>query len=125
MAPERAKIKRPTEWVMSYLRAEGFNMVDPRNLVPTLNRLGEPPGRPPSPKGFPDDNGAWFENLSHRLDTANAFAQNNAERVDPKDLLEIALGPLASAETRQAVARAESKPQALTLLLMAPEFQRR
>jgi uncharacterized protein (DUF1800 family) len=125
MAPERVKLKRPSEWVMSYLRAVGFNIVDPRTLVPTLNRLGEPPGRPPSPKGFPDDNGAWLENLSHRLDTANAFAQTNAERVDPKDLLEIALGPLASAETRQAVARAESKPQALTLLLMAPEFQRR
>jgi uncharacterized protein (DUF1800 family) len=125
MAPERAKIKRPGEWVMSYLRAEGFNGVDARNLVPTLNRLGEPPGRPPSPKGFPDENGAWLENLSHRWDTANAFAQTNAERVDPNDLLEIALGPLASAETRQAVARAESKPQALTLLLMAPEFQRR
>jgi uncharacterized protein (DUF1800 family) len=124
-APERTKIKRPSEWVMSYLRAEGFNLVDPRTLVPTLNRLGEPPGRPPSPKGFPDDNGAWLENLAHRLDTANAFAQTNAERVDPKDLLEIALGPLASAETRQAVARAESKQQALTLLLMAPEFQRR
>jgi uncharacterized protein (DUF1800 family) len=124
-APERTKIKRPGEWVMSYLRAEGFNGVDPRNLVPTLNRLGEPPGRPPSPKGFSDDNGAWLENLSHRLDTANAFAQTNAERVDPKDLLEIALGPLASAETRQAVARAESKQQALTLVLMAPEFQRR
>ena len=125
MAPERPKIKRPGEWVMSYLRAEGFNMVDPRTLVPTLNRLGEPPGRPPSPKGFPDDNGAWLQNLSHRLDTANAFAQNNAERVEAKDLLEIALGPMASAETRQAVARAESKQQALTLLLMAPEFQRR
>jgi uncharacterized protein (DUF1800 family) len=124
-APERPKIKRPGEWVMSYLRAEGFNGVDARNLVPTLNRLGEPPGRPPSPKGFSDDNGAWLENLSHRLDTANAFAQTNAERVDPKDLLEIALGPLASAETRQAVARAESKQQALTLVLMAPEFQRR
>jgi uncharacterized protein (DUF1800 family) len=124
-SPKRAKIKRPAEWVMSYLRAEGFNLVDPRNLVPTLNRLGEPPGRPPSPKGFPDDNGAWLENLSHRLDAANAFAQNNAERVDPKDLLDIALGPLASAETRQAVQRAESKQQALTLVLMAPEFQRR
>jgi len=124
-SPKRAKIKRPGEWVLSYLRAEGFNGVDPRNLVPTLNRLGEPPGRPPSPKGFPDDNGAWLENLAHRLDTANAFAQTNAERVDPQNLLEIALGPLASAETRQAVARAESKQQALTLLLMAPEFQRR
>jgi uncharacterized protein (DUF1800 family) len=125
MAPEQLKIKRPSEWVLSYLRAEGFNMVNPRNLVPTLNRLGEPLWRPPSPKGFPDDNGAWLENLSHRLDTANAFAQNNAERVDPKDLVEIALGPLASAETRQAVGRAETKAQALTLALMAPEFQRR
>src|SRR5579883_3399924 len=125
MAPERLKIKHPSEWIMSCLRAEGFNMVDPRDLVPTLNRLGEPLWRPPSPKGFPDDNGAWLENLSHRLDTANAFAQSNAERVDPNDLLEIALGPLASVETRAAVARAESKQQALTLLLMAPELQRR
>ena len=33
--------------------------------------------------------------------------------------------PLASAETRQAITRAESRPQALALLLMAPEFQRR
>ena len=36
-----------------------------------------------------------------------------------------AIGPLASAETRQTVARAESRPQALALLFMAPEFQRR
>ena len=40
-------------------------------------------------------------------------------------MLDIAFGPLASAETRIAVKRAESKQQALTLLLMAPEFQRR
>jgi len=33
--------------------------------------------------------------------------------------------PLASADTRRAVARAESRSQALTLLLMSPEFQRR
>jgi len=39
--------------------------------------------------------------------------------------LEETLGPLASSETRQAVARAESRPQALALLFMAPEFQRR
>ena len=35
------------------------------------------------------------------------------------------IGPLAAQETRQAVARAETKVQALTLLIMAPEFQRR
>jgi uncharacterized protein (DUF1800 family) len=40
-------------------------------------------------------------------------------------MLETALGPLASTETRSAVARAETKQQAIALLLMAPEFQRR
>jgi uncharacterized protein (DUF1800 family) len=40
-------------------------------------------------------------------------------------LMHEALGPLASAETRQTVARAESRQQAITLVLMAPEFQRR
>jgi uncharacterized protein (DUF1800 family) len=40
-------------------------------------------------------------------------------------MIAAALGPLASAATREAVQRAESRPQALALLLMAPEFQRR
>jgi uncharacterized protein (DUF1800 family) len=36
-----------------------------------------------------------------------------------------ALGPLATPETRLTMARAESKPQALAFLVMAPEFLRR
>jgi uncharacterized protein (DUF1800 family) len=39
--------------------------------------------------------------------------------------MDTALGPLASVETRQAIANAESRPQTLTLALMAPEFLRR
>jgi uncharacterized protein (DUF1800 family) len=124
-APEQAKIKRPSECMIAYLRAAGDNGVEVRRIVGALNRLGEPLWRPPAPKGFPDDNGAWLDGLAHRLDTANAFAQNNAERLDAVALLDIALGPLASAETRSAVMRAETQQQALTLLLMAPEFQRR
>jgi uncharacterized protein (DUF1800 family) len=60
-----------------------------------------------------------------RLDVANSVGERIADRVDPKDILETALGPLASPETRQAVARAESRQQALALLFMSPEFQRR
>ena len=56
---------------------------------------------------------------------ANVYAQTVEDRVDPQTLLDPALGPLASAETRQAVRQAESRVQALALLLMAPEFQRR
>ena len=36
-----------------------------------------------------------------------------------------ALGARLSERTRLAVARAESRPEALTLLFMSPEFQRR
>jgi uncharacterized protein (DUF1800 family) len=47
------------------------------------------------------------------------------EQADPREIFEETLGPIASAETRQAITRAESRPQALALLFMAPEFQRR
>jgi len=87
--------------------------------------MGEPLWRPPSPNGFSDDNGAWIDGLALRLDIANRFAQLVADRVDVDAVLETALGPLASSETRQALGRAESRVQALALLLMAPEFQRR
>jgi uncharacterized protein (DUF1800 family) len=125
--PEQAKLKRPSEWMMAYFRAAGFNGVDARLSVPTMTRLGEPLWRPPAPKGFPDKESDWIDGIAHRLDTANSIAQNprNAERLDPKAMLEAGLGPLASAETRSAVTRAESKQQAIALLLMAPEFQRR
>jgi uncharacterized protein (DUF1800 family) len=126
-APEQTKLKRPSEWMMTYLRAAGFNGVNARLTAPALTRLGEPLWRPPSPKGFPDEEGPWIDGIAHRLDTANAIAQNPAdqERLDPKAMLEIALGPLASADTRSVVNRAETKQQAVALLLMAPEFQRR
>ena len=81
--------------------------------------------RPPAPKGFSDDNAAWLDGLNVRLEAANAFAQVVAADLDAQQLVDVALGPLASEETRRAVARAETKVQALTLLVMAPEFQRR
>jgi uncharacterized protein (DUF1800 family) len=125
-APEQRKLKRPSEWMMAWLRAAGFPG-DARVVTRSINRLGEPLWRPPAPKGFPDTEADWIDGIAHRLDTANAIAQNPnvVDRVDPKAMLETALGPLASADTRNAVTRAETKQQAITLVLMAPEFQRR
>ncbi len=116
------KLKRPSEWMTAYLRAARFTG-DIRAMNIGMNRLGEPLWRPPSPRGFPDENGTWLDGLSHRLDIANNFSQRNADRLDATAMLDTALGPLASDETRRAIARAETKPQALTLMLMAPEFQ--
>jgi uncharacterized protein (DUF1800 family) len=123
----RDKLKRPSEWIVGALRATGVTPPDIRPVIQAQNNLGEPLWRPPAPKGFPDEEGAWIDGIGHRLETANAIAQNpaNQQRLDPKAMLETALGPLASADTRSAVNRAETKQQAVALLLMAPEFQRR
>ena len=105
--------------------------VDPNtspDVAPVMqahNLLGQPLWRPPAPSGFADDSAPWLDGLAQRLDIASQLARRMSGQVDPREVLEQVLAPLASAETRQAVMRAESRPQALALLLMAPEFQRR
>jgi uncharacterized protein (DUF1800 family) len=124
--PSRSKLKHPTEWLVGALRAVGTTAVpDVRPVVGAQNLLGEPLWRVPAPNGFGDDNATWLDGLSERLDVANQFARRLGDGVDPMDVFEATLAPIASAETRQAIARAESRPQALALLFMAPEFQRR
>jgi uncharacterized protein (DUF1800 family) len=87
--------------------------------------LGEPLWRPPAPNGFADDDATWLDGLSQRLDVANQFARRIAAGADPTAVFEETLAPIASAETKRTIMRAESRPQALALLLMSPEFQRR
>jgi uncharacterized protein (DUF1800 family) len=122
--PTQAKLKRPCEWVVAMVRASGARG-DPERFARGQAFLGEPMWRPSSPKGFADDEGAWIDTMGQRLDIANNFAERVAERVDPNGVVETALGPIASAETRAAVARAETRQQGLALAFMAPEFQRR
>jgi uncharacterized protein (DUF1800 family) len=121
----RSKLKRPAEWILSSLRASGMMISDVRRVINTLNILGEPLWRPPAPKGFPDESAAWLDGLTQRLDIANEIARRVGGMTDPETVADDTLGPLASAETRQTLARAESRQQALALLLMSPEFQRR
>src|SRR5204862_224581 len=71
-SPERAKIKRPGEWYVAMRRAAGLPAGDGRLLVQGTSRLGEPLWRPPAPKGFSDDNGAWLDGLAHRRDAGAA-----------------------------------------------------
>jgi uncharacterized protein (DUF1800 family) len=118
------KLKRPAEWMAAAARATGATP-DVTTFLQAQNLLGEPLWRPAAPKGFSDEDAAWIDGLTQRLDVANEMARRLPASVDPQETLEVALGPLATDETRSTIRRAESRPQALTLLFMAPEFQRR
>ena len=120
-ASEQSKLKRPCEWVVAMVRAASARS-DPERFVRGQALLGEPLWRPSAPKGFPDDEGNWIDGIGQRLDIANNFAERIAERTDPREIVDTALGPLASAETRQAVARAESRQQALALAVHVPRI---
>ena len=124
-AAPRGKFKRPTEWIVGALRATGVRPAEVGPLMQAQNLLGEPLWRPPAPNGFADDEATWLDGLSQRLDVANQCARRIAADADPTAVFEETLAPIASAETRRTIMRAESRPQALALLLMAPEFQRR
>ncbi|HWP14665.1 MAG TPA: DUF1800 family protein [Xanthobacteraceae bacterium] len=121
---QRLKLKRPSEWLIACWRAIGV-APEARRIFDTHGYLGERFWRPSAPKGFSDEQSAWIDGLSQRLDIANRIGELVQARVEPAELLDNSLGPLASEDTRNAVARAESRQQAITLTLMAPEFQRR
>ena len=127
--PARTKLKRPSEWIVSMLRVTNasLNTGAPWNIGRVLGvqaALGESLWRPPAPNGWPDTEAAWIDGVPHRLDIANDFA-GRLPNANPAALLDSGLGPLASNNTRETIAHAESRTQALALLLMTPEFLRR
>ena len=120
----RDKLKMPCEWSVAITRALG-GRGDAQRFANGQALLGQPLWRPAAPNGFADDEATWIDGLGRRLDIANAVGERVGERVEPGEMLDIALGPLATSDTRAAIGRAESRQQALTLLFMSPEFQRR
>jgi uncharacterized protein (DUF1800 family) len=121
------KVRSPYEFLVATGRLMARIPEDPGRYLNGLNMLGQPLWSPAGPNGFPDTNAAWAapEGMKLRLDIAAQIASRLAEGVDPRDLLELAAADAASEETRRTIERAESRQQALALLLMSPEFQRR
>ncbi|WP_269713680.1 DUF1800 domain-containing protein [Caulobacter sp. NIBR2454] len=125
--PAPAKFKTPYEFMISTWRAVGAQPNAINQLTPTLNGLGQPPFRPPSPEGWPDDASSWAapDALIKRMVWSQTFAARTADQLDPNAIAAGALGARLSEPVAKAVARAESRPEAFAILLMSPEFQRR
>jgi len=121
------KIRSPYEYLVATGRLLAQIPDEPGRYLGGLNLLGQPLWSPSGPNGFADTNAAWAapEGMKLRLEVALQVASRVADNVDPRNLLELAAADAASPETRRTVERAESRRQALALVLMSPEFQRR
>jgi uncharacterized protein (DUF1800 family) len=122
-----AKMRSPYEFLVASGRLLAQIPNDPGRYLGALNTLGQPLWSPAGPNGFADSNAAWAapEGMKLRLDISAQLASRLADGIDPRDLLELVAADAASSETRRTIERAESRQQALALLLMSPEFQRR
>ena len=125
-APPLTKVRNPQDYVLAVGRA----LEAPPELAERMNQsmaqLGQPLWNAPQPVGWADLDEEWAvpEALLHRIEWAHALA-GRGSRLNASDLAAAVLGPLAGADTLREAARAGSPQDALTLLLVSPEFQRR
>jgi uncharacterized protein (DUF1800 family) len=121
------KFKTPEDLVFSTLRAFNTSPGKPEEVLRSFEFLGQRQYTPGSPAGWPDIAQAWdgSDALMHRVLWASRAAEHFESGTDPLQVAASSLGNYARAETLSAVRRAASAPQALALLIMSPEFQRR
>lgn len=120
------KIKTPNDYIISLLRASGMT-ADIRLLAQAYQSLNQIPFSAPSPAGWSDRGADWIggEALLRRIELAESVARAVHTTLDPQSVFAETIAPVASESTRQAVRRAGSRAEALTLLFSSPEFQRR
>ncbi len=121
------KIRTPSEFVIAAMRATDFTPSEAGQVLGLVNALGMPLWQPAGPNGYPDTTATWAspEQMKLRLDASWQMAQRARDVGPPLGVLDIVCGLAASRETRESLQHAESRPQALALLFMSPEFQRR
>lgn len=135
--PNLVNMKLPIDFVSSALRAlalprDAFRDFDERAmrkvLAVPLVRMGQQWERPIGPDGWPEDDPAWItpQGVAARVDWAmrQPFALVKP-LPDPRAFADAALGRFANDAVRFVAASAESKPEAIGLVLMSPAFQRR
>lgn len=123
-----AKLKSPEEWVLSCVRVLGLGSVAfERAPDAGITTLGQRVQTAPSPAGWPDKAEEWLgpDAVWKRVEWATRLAARVGRQFDARAVAQASLGPLLGAATAQQIERAADASQALALLLLAPEFQRR
>ncbi|MGI4814403.1 MAG: DUF1800 domain-containing protein [Janthinobacterium lividum] len=126
-SPSAVKFKTPWEWTLSSLRGLGLVHMGKLQAAPVLTQLGQPVWRPGSPAGYDDVAASWAapDALVRRVELAQRLGAGASATTDPRLLGQALMFGTLSPQTQTAVARAESVPTAVALLLVSPDFQRR
>ncbi|CAN5905452.1 DUF1800 family protein [soil metagenome] len=131
-SPRPAKLKTPEEFVISSLRMLGlgeraFDRHEAANPANGIAGLGQRLQAAPSPAGWSDRAEDWLgpDAVWKRVEWSTRVADRLGRNIDARAVAAQSLGPLLGADTQRQIERAADGPQALALLLMAPEFQRR
>ncbi|MEP1328557.1 DUF1800 domain-containing protein [Pseudophaeobacter sp.] len=135
--PELNNIKPPQDFVASACRGLGIGTGDladwkakqlRRVLVAPLGLMGQRWQAAPGPDGWPEEDTAWItpQGLSARLRWAMAAPQKlRKDLPDPLRFAEQSLGQRADARVRFVAGAAETRAEAIGLILASPAFQRR
>lgn len=120
--------KSPWDWTVSMLRALKIPALgEKQNVAAMFTQLGQPIWRPGSPAGYDDKVATWAGSagLMQRVELASRIAGRIGDRVDARQLAPLILADALTAETGQAIARADSPGQGIAMLFASPAFLRR
>lgn len=134
---ELTNIKPPFDYAASAGRALGLTEADigrvgakgiKRGLITPLARMGQHWEAPPGPDGWPEEDENWV--TAHGLAARMGWAMSAPRRMrrdlpDPQVFARSALGDFADGRVLFAARSAETRPEAIGLVLSAPAFQRR
>jgi uncharacterized protein (DUF1800 family) len=127
-----AKLKTPEEFVVSTARVLSgghrmFERPEVANAAVGVNAMGQRLLAAPSPAGWSDRAADWLgpDAVWKRVEWATRIAERAGRTLDARRLAAQSLGPLLGKESAKQIERAVDGSQALALLLLAPEFQRR
>lgn len=129
----QTKLRTPYEMLVAQARVFGrmWHNDDIWLLFQILDALRHRPGHWETPDGYPDDTAHWLSPNGMRVrgDALQKATQFLLARgplsMPPQRLANRVLGPEISGATGAAVRNASDPLQALTILFMSPEFQRR
>ena len=127
-AEPRSKLKQPEEYLISAVRTMGGPPLVGRQLMASLNEMGQRPYMSPGPDGWSDQQDYWLspDGVWKRIEWAQLAGRALAGSITQPDVFaDGVFGATLSSDTRTAIGRAESQAQAVALLLTSPEFMRR